>query len=61
MDVINNPSSPLFEIINKDSLNQICDDPFEWPWYGQLMKKPQTLAYICTLDFWMREYNVAVV
>jgi hypothetical protein len=26
-----------------------------WPWYGQLMRRPQTIAYLLQLDFWLRQ------
>jgi len=30
------------------------------PWYGQLMKLPQTLAYILQMDFWIRHYGIEI-
>ena len=30
----------------------------QWPWYGQLMRKPQTMAYLCQLNFWLRDNKV---
>jgi len=29
-----------------------------WPWYGQLMTKPQIFAYLLQIDFWLRHYGV---
>jgi len=31
-----------------------------WPWYGQLMRRPQTIAYLLQLDFWLRYYHVEI-
>ncbi|WAM32483.1 asparagine synthase C-terminal domain-containing protein [Caldicellulosiruptor naganoensis] len=53
--------SPIFEIINKEQLKEILDNPnftFEKPWFGQLMTLPQFFGYIVQLDFWAKHYNV---
>ena len=60
-DIMSDPNRPIFGFINKHTLQEIENDSFLWPWYGQLMKKPQFLAYICMLDFWMRHYHVSIV
>jgi asparagine synthase (glutamine-hydrolysing) len=33
---------------------------FGRPWFGQLMRGPQLIAYLLQLELWMREYNVVV-
>ena len=30
-------------------------------WFGQLMAKPQLLAWLCQLDFWFERYRVRLV
>ena len=30
------------------------------PWFGQLMRLPQLLAYLIQIDFWLREYRVRI-
>ena len=30
---------------------------YEWPWYGQLMRVPQTFAWLLQVDFWLKQYN----
>ena len=30
-------------------------------WFGQLMAKPQLLAWLCQLDFWFEKYRVRLV
>lgn len=54
--------SYLTEILNKDGIENIIENPdnISSPWYGQLMKAPQILAYIIELDYWMEKYNVIV-
>ena len=32
-----------------------------WPWYGQLMRRPQVIAYFLQTDFWLRHYGVDLI
>ena len=52
--------SPLWEMICKDSLRNLLEAPGKWPWYGQLMGTPQTMAYFLQLDHWLRAYGVDI-
>lgn len=58
-----NKKTPLTEMLNKESVNSIIESPekITSPWYGQLMKAPQILAYIIELDYWFEKYNVEIV
>ena len=58
-----NKKTPLTEMLNKESVNSIIESPekITSPWYGQLMKAPQILAYIIELDYWFEEYKVEIV
>ena len=31
------------------------------PWYGQLMRVPQTIAYMLQINCWMEQYHVKIV
>ena len=53
--------SPLLQIVNKESLNQLIEGELQWPWYGQLMQMPQTIAYMLQIDFWMRKYDATII
>lgn len=63
MDILNDASSPLQDILDKDGVKAIIDDPekISSPWYGQLMRAPQILAYIIQLDYWFRKNRVRIV
>ncbi len=52
----------LNELLSKDGIQDIIDNPenISSPWYGQLMKAPQILAYIIELDYWFQKYNVVI-
>ena len=59
--VIDDPASPIFALVPKEKLRQLLDLELSWPWYGQLMRKPQTIAYMLQLDFWLRKYKVQII
>ena len=50
--------SPLWYMLNKEEAQSLMTAESQWPWYGQLMRRPQTMAYLLQLDFWLR-YNHA--
>lgn len=55
-----NKKTALTELLSKDGIKNIIENPdsISDPWYGQLMKAPQILAYIIQLDKWFEEYDV---
>lgn len=53
--------APIFQIVRKEALQELLSEEYAWPWYGQLMRVPQTIAYMLQIDFWLREYKVSVV
>lgn len=61
MQVIADPSSPILQIVRKESLEKLLTTEFSWPWYGQLMKLPQTIAYMLQINRWMDIYQVNIV
>ncbi len=62
MDILEKKSL-LTELLDKESVLNLIEHPenIPSPWYGQLMKTPQILAYIIQLDTWFKEYNVSIV
>ena len=50
--------SPVWALIRKDKLRELLEKDSPWPWYGQLMRRPQTAAYFLQLDFWAKHYKV---
>ena len=36
----------------------LMEEESDWPWYGQLMKTPQTVAYLLQVNFWLEHYQV---
>ena len=63
LGIINEGSSPLLSIIDKDKVkNGLCAAKSDYgkPWFGQLMAAPQMMAYLIQLDVWMRKYNISI-
>ena len=52
----------LTDLLDKKAVESIIEHPEKIiePWYGQLMKAPQILAYIVELDFWFEKYKVEI-
>ena len=57
--LIRENNSPLFHLIDKAKLLAFLREDAQWPWYGQLMRRPQTIAYFLQIDFWLRHYNIS--
>ena len=52
--------SPLWNVVRKEALARLLEGQQSWPWYGQLMRRPQTMAYFLQLDFWLKHYRVDI-
>ena len=50
--------APVFQLVRKESLQKLLGDSQPWPWYGQLMTGPQTIAYFLQINYWMEKYKV---
>lgn len=55
--VINDPNAFIWEIVNKNAVQRLMDEDLEKPWYGQLMKRPQTMAYVLQIHVWLNKYS----
>ena len=51
-------NAPIWLLIQPGAAKGLAYTEMDWPWYGQLMKTPQTIAYLCQIDHWLRRYNV---
>ena len=59
--LLSDDKAPVFSLIRRDSLEKMLSSENPWPWYGQLMRGPQTMAYILQLDFWLQHYQVELL
>ena len=53
--------APIYALIAQNSLEQLLNADFTWPWYGQLMKLPQTIAYMLQINFWLEHYQIKIL
>ena len=60
-DVLKDESAPLLQIVNRNALEKLLTAEYIWPWYGQLMKVPQTIAYMLQINFWLEHYHVELI
>ena len=54
-------NAPIFEILDRSALRKLQSDAFNTPWYGQLMRAPQTIAYMLQLNYWLEFYRVNIL
>ena len=56
--ILEEKENALFCLIEREQLKNYLTREGEWPWYGQLMRRPQTMAYLLQIEFWLRRYQV---
>jgi asparagine synthase (glutamine-hydrolysing) len=62
--ILSDPTSPLLQLIDKQEVIEVARTggvSFGKPWFGQLMKGPQLIAYLIQIDIWLREYKVEIL
>ena len=59
--LLDDPNAPLFFILQREQVKALLNRENPWPWYGQLMKLPQTIAYLLQINFWLEYYHVRLV
>ena len=58
--VLDDPASPIHELIDAEAVRELTGTDNSWPWYGQLMRQPQTIAYFLQINHWLRHYNIDI-
>lgn len=61
--VLSDKATPLYEMLNPEEIKKLMDNPdaLRAPWYGQLMRGPQVLAYIIQIYYWIKDNNVTFI
>lgn len=59
--VLNDKNAPIFQLVRRDALENLLQQDFPWPWYGQLMRRPQTIVYMLQINYWLEHYSVRIV
>ena len=63
LSILDNPSSPLLPLVDTAKIRELASSPdasSNLPWFGQLMSGPQLFAYLAQVNYWLKEYNVAI-
>lgn len=59
---LKNKNSYLYKIFNINEINKLLENDNDdlLPWFGQLMTKPQLIAYLYQFDLWIEKYNIEI-
>ncbi len=63
LEILSDRSSPLLPLIDEEAVRVLARPggaEMDSPWFGQLMRGPQLLAYLIQVDAWLREYRVSL-
>lgn len=63
LEALRDRSTPLCDMLDGGALQKLAENPdaLKEPWYGQLMRGPQVLAYIVQIHRWIKEFKVEFV
>ena len=56
--LLEDKNAPIFHLIKREEAAKLLTEKMATPWYGQLMREPQTVSFLLQLDFWLRHYDV---
>ena len=59
--LLNDPHAPLFDLVDRKMAENLLTAEYAWPWYGQLMKVPQTICYLLQINCWLEKYQVRLL
>lgn len=63
-EVLDKPGVPLLDVVRREAVEELLASPEHGagaPWYGQLMARPQTIAYLVQVNHWLEHYHVEFV
>ncbi len=62
-ELLNDEEHPLWQIVDLDYVAQVLrdrDGQNTRPWFGQLMNRPQYLAFIYQIALWLTDYHIVL-
>jgi asparagine synthase (glutamine-hydrolysing) len=62
-NIMDDKSSPILGLIDREAIQTLIEtggSSFKAPWFGQLMRGPQLLAYLIQVNEWLKEYKVSI-
>jgi asparagine synthase (glutamine-hydrolysing) len=60
-EMLDRKDAPIHALVDQAALTQLLNAEFAWPWYGQLMRLPQTIAYMLQINMWLEHYKIQIV
>ena len=57
-ELLTESDTPIFQIVKKEKVQEWMKEDWNIPFYGQLMQKPQMLAYLLQMNLWMETYGI---
>ena len=60
-NLLDTSDAPLFALVDREAVENLFRSVPVWPWYGQLMRVPQTMAFLLQTDFWLKNYGVEIL
>lgn len=63
-EVLDRPNAPLLDVVRREVVEELLADRSHGagaPWYGQLMARPQTIAYLVQVNHWLEHYHIELV
>ncbi|MBE3588696.1 MAG: asparagine synthase (glutamine-hydrolyzing) [Thermoanaerobacteraceae bacterium] len=64
LEILDDPAAPIRPFIDVGAVRLFARQDAQsmgMPWYGQLMRGPQLLAYLIQVNTWLKEYRVRVL
>ena len=58
--LLDHKTAPLFELVSYEAVQSMLQQEMAWPWYGQLMRQPQTIAYLLQVNTWLESYGIDI-
>ena len=56
--LLDDRENALWHLVNRQEAENLLTTEEIWPWYGQLMRRPQTISYLLQIEFWLHHYQV---
>lgn len=62
LEILDDKTRRINALLSPEGVLDIMEHPdsLTTPWYGQLMRAPQIMAYIIELDYWFEKYDVKI-
>ena len=60
--VAEDPEEPIHQLVSRSELQNLlsAESDYGKPWFGQLMAKPQLMAYLLQINFWLKRYDISI-